>query len=56
MKCNQPIRRRDAAATKTAILCAARTLFARDSYENVGIREIASLAGAAALSALITRR
>lgn len=53
MKCNQPIRRRDAAATKSAILCAARTLFARDSYENVGIREIASLAGADA--ALVSR-
>ena len=53
MKCSQPIRRRDAAATKTAILCAARTLFARDSYENVGIREIASLAGADA--ALVSR-
>ncbi|MBY9067189.1 TetR/AcrR family transcriptional regulator [Hyphomonas sp. WL0036] len=53
MKCNQPIRRRDAAATKSAILCAARTLFARDSYENVGIREIASLAGSDA--ALVSR-
>ncbi|MFN3609677.1 MAG: TetR family transcriptional regulator [Hyphomonas sp.] len=53
MRCNQPIRRRDAAATKSAILCAARTLFARDSYENVGIREIASLAGADA--ALVSR-
>lgn len=53
MKCSQPIRRRDAASTKNAILCAARTLFARDSYENVGIREIASLAGADA--ALVSR-
>lgn len=53
MKCGQPIRRRDAASTKNAILCAARTLFARDSYENVGIREIASLAGADA--ALVSR-
>jgi AcrR family transcriptional regulator len=53
MKCNQPIRRRDAGATKSAILSAARTLFARDSYENVGIREIASLAGADA--ALVSR-
>lgn len=53
MKCNQPIRRRDASATKFAILCAARTLFARESYENVGIREIASLAGADA--ALVSR-
>lgn len=53
MKCSQLIRRRDAASTKNAILCAARTLFARDSYENVGIREIASLAGADA--ALVSR-
>lgn len=53
MKCKQPVRRRDAAATRSAILCAARTLFARDSYENVGIREIASLAGADA--ALVSR-
>lgn len=53
MKCKQTVRRRDAAATRSAILCAARTLFARDSYENVGIREIASLAGADA--ALVSR-
>lgn len=53
MKCKQPIRRRDASATKSAILCAARTLFAGNSYENVGIREIASLAGADA--ALVSR-
>ncbi len=53
MKNTQPVRRRDAAATKSAILSAARTLFARDSYENVGIREIASLAGVDA--ALVSR-
>lgn len=53
MKSSQPVRRRDAASTKNAILCAARNLFARDSYENVGIREIASLAGADA--ALVSR-
>lgn len=53
MKNTQTVRRRDAAATKSAILCAARTLFARDSYENVGIREIASLAGSDA--ALVSR-
>lgn len=53
MKNAQTVRRRDAAATKSAILAAARTLFARDSYENVGIREIASLAGADA--ALVSR-
>ena len=53
MKDVQTVRRRDAAATKSAILTAARALFARDSYENVGIREIASLAGADA--ALVSR-
>ncbi|MFN3312006.1 MAG: TetR/AcrR family transcriptional regulator [Hyphomonas sp.] len=53
MKKPQLVRRRDAAATKSAILSAARTLFARDSYENVGIREIASLSGADA--ALVSR-
>lgn len=45
MRSTQTVRRRDAAATKSAILTAAQTLFARDSYENVGIREIAALAG-----------
>ena len=49
----QPVRRRDSAATKAAINAAARTLFARDSYDNVGIREIASLAGVDA--ALVSR-
>lgn len=53
MKKPQLVRRRDAAATKSAILNAARTLFARDSYENVGIRDIASLSGADA--ALVSR-
>lgn len=47
------VRRRDAAATKTAILEAAHTLFARGSYENVGVREIASKAGVDA--ALVSR-
>lgn len=53
MKNTQIVRRRDAAATRSAILVAARSLFARDSYENVGIREIATLAGADA--ALVSR-
>ncbi|PKP82597.1 MAG: TetR/AcrR family transcriptional regulator [Alphaproteobacteria bacterium HGW-Alphaproteobacteria-18] len=53
MKCKQTIRRRDASATKAAILGAARTLFAGASYETVGIREIAALAGADA--ALVSR-
>jgi Tetracyclin repressor-like, C-terminal domain/Bacterial regulatory proteins, tetR family len=38
-------RERDAAATRQAILEAARTLFAHDSYECVTIRDIASKAG-----------
>ncbi|MFN7055658.1 TetR family transcriptional regulator [Hyphomonas sp.] len=53
MKQSQTIRRRDAAATRAAILNSARRLFATDSYENVGIREIASQAGADA--ALVSR-
>jgi AcrR family transcriptional regulator len=47
------VRRRDAAATRLAILASARSLFARDSFENVGIREIASEAGVDA--ALVSR-
>jgi AcrR family transcriptional regulator len=47
------VRRRDAAATRLAILASARSLFARDSFENVGIREIASDAGVDA--ALVSR-
>ena len=47
------VRRRDAAATKSAILEAAHALFARGSYENVGVRDIASLAGVDA--ALVSR-
>lgn len=47
------VRRRDAAATRLAILASARSLFARDSFENVGTREIASEAGVDA--ALVSR-
>lgn len=47
------VRRRDAAVTRLAILASARSLFARDSFENVGIREIASDAGVDA--ALVSR-
>jgi len=47
------IRRRDAAATRQAILESARSLFARDSFENVGTREIAARAGVDA--ALVSR-
>ena len=38
-------RRRDAAATRAAILEAARAAFTRDSYERVGVRDVAALAG-----------
>ncbi|HVJ03088.1 MAG TPA: TetR family transcriptional regulator [Sphingomonas sp.] len=41
-----PPRSRNAAATRQAILASARRHFARDSYENVGLREIARDAGA----------
>jgi AcrR family transcriptional regulator len=40
-----PRRARNATATRSAILTAARARFARDSYERVGVREIAADAG-----------
>lgn len=46
-------RQRNAAATRAAILDAARRRFARDSYDNVGLREVAADAGVDA--ALISR-
>ena len=48
-----PTRARNAEATRCAILEAARSRFAHNSYDNVGIREIASEAGVD--SALISR-
>lgn len=42
--CKAP-RGRNAAATRQAILNAARRCFAHDAYEQVGVREIASIAG-----------
>src|SRR5579859_2058688 len=39
-------RRRDAAATRAAILEAAKTQFARAGYDHAGLREIAAEAGA----------
>ncbi|GHO46187.1 TetR/AcrR family transcriptional regulator [Ktedonospora formicarum] len=42
--CPRQRRERDAAATRKAILHAARTLFAQDSYERVTVRDIASQA------------
>lgn len=47
------VRARNAAATRAAILAAARARFAHDSYENVGVRDIASRAGVDA--ALVSR-
>jgi AcrR family transcriptional regulator len=46
-------RPRDAAASRTAILAAARACFSEDSYERVGVRDIATRAGVAA--ALVMR-
>src|SRR5258708_17081075 len=44
-----PTRRRDAAATRAAILNSARQAFARAGYEGVGVREIAEGAGVTAM-------
>lgn len=40
-----PIKRRDAAATRAAILAAASQRFLQESYDNVGLRDIAGDAG-----------
>jgi AcrR family transcriptional regulator len=42
-------RRRDAAATRSAILASARKAFARAGYDGVGVREIAAGAGVTAM-------
>jgi AcrR family transcriptional regulator len=42
-------RRRDAAATRAAILASAREAFARAGFDGVGVREIASRAGVTAM-------
>lgn len=42
-------RRRDAAATRHAILMSARKAFARTGYDGVGVREIAANAGVTAM-------
>ncbi|GIF51091.1 TetR family transcriptional regulator [Asanoa ferruginea] len=42
-------RRRDAAATRAAILASARRCFARSGYDGVGVREIAEGAGVTAM-------
>ena len=44
-----PIRRRDAIATRQAILDSARQAFARAGYEGAGVREIAAGAGVTAM-------
>ncbi len=44
-----PIRRRNAAATRRAILNSARKAFAQAGYDGVGVREIAKAAGVTAM-------
>ena len=44
-----PPRRRDAAATRAAILASARRAFAESGYDGAGVREIASGAGVTAM-------
>lgn len=44
-----PARRRDAAATRKAILKSARVAFARSGYDGAGVREIAKGAGVTAM-------
>jgi AcrR family transcriptional regulator len=44
-----PVRRRNATATRAAILTSARRGFARAGYDGVGVREIASGAGVTAM-------
>ncbi|MDH0864452.1 TetR/AcrR family transcriptional regulator [Mitsuaria sp. GD03876] len=44
-----PVRRRDAAATRQAILDSARAAFARAGYDGAGLREIAAGAGVTAI-------
>jgi AcrR family transcriptional regulator len=45
----RPARRRNAAATKAAILASARKAFARAGYDGAGVREIAEGAGVTAM-------
>jgi AcrR family transcriptional regulator len=49
MKKTPPARRRNAAATREAILASARLAFARAGYDGAGVREIASGAGVTAM-------
>ena len=45
----KPPRRRDAAATRAAILASAREAFAQQGYDGAGVREIAAGAGVSAM-------
>ncbi|APR82877.1 transcriptional regulator, TetR family protein [Minicystis rosea] len=49
MASSPPTRRRDAAATRKAILASAREAFARAGYDGAGVREIAANAGVTAM-------
>ena len=49
MKATNPARRRNAAATREAILLSARRAFARAGYDGAGVREIAAGAGVTAM-------
>jgi len=49
MRATTPTRRRNAAATREAILISARRAFARAGYDGAGVREIAAGAGVTAM-------
>jgi AcrR family transcriptional regulator len=49
MPTTPPRRRRDAAATRQAILASARECFARSGYDGAGVRQIAAGAGVTAM-------
>ncbi|HOY77673.1 MAG TPA: TetR family transcriptional regulator [Hyphomonadaceae bacterium] len=49
MPTKQPVRRRNAAATREAILKSARKAFAKSGYDGAGVREIAEAAGVTAM-------
>src|SRR5260370_4279013 len=49
MSATQPVRRRDAGATREAILASARLAFIRWGYDGAGVREIAEGAGVTAM-------
>lgn len=49
MPIEQPVRKRNAAATREAILKSARKAFAKSGYDGAGVREIAEAAGVTAM-------